>query len=227
MPVETYSNQKSGASFLSPHFQVKEFRCKDGSDTVRIHTELISALERLFDYLGCSAINIISGYRTDSHSIAVGGYAGDQHTLGNAADIQCKVNGKVIDAKTICCALEDMGHNGGVGYISATNVHVDVRGRTVYFDETRGERTTNSWHDYFGIARPAQPGAVKVGDVVDFLGGFHYASANAASPAGGVRKAGKARVTIVKEGAKHPYHVIHVSGGGSNVYGWVDSNTIG
>lgn len=60
----------------------------------------------------------------------------------------------------------------------------------------------------------------KVGDVVQFTGSKHYASANAAN--GPACKPGKAKVTAISKGAKHPYHVIAVSGKGSNVYGWVD-----
>ena len=64
------------------------------------------------------------------------------------------------------------------------------------------------------------------GDVVNFVGKKHYTSANADK--GKTCKPGKARVTSVyKLGeSKHPYHVVAVDGGGSNVYGWVDADTI-
>ena len=64
----------------------------------------------------------------------------------------------------------------------------------------------------------------KVGDIVNFTGSKHYASANAAS--GPACKAGKAKVTAISKDAKHPYHIIAVSGSGSNVYGWVDAADI-
>jgi len=65
--------------------------------------------------------------------------------------------------------------------------------------------------------------AFKVGDVVRFTGAKHYASANAAT--GAACKPGTAKVTRVSimRGVKHPYHLIAQSGGGSNVYGWVDA----
>ena len=63
--------------------------------------------------------------------------------------------------------------------------------------------------------------AFKVGDVVKFTGSKHYESANATS--GSSCKAGKAKVTAISKGAKHPYHLISVSGSGSTVYGWVDA----
>lgn len=64
-----------------------------------------------------------------------------------------------------------------------------------------------------------------VGDIVEFTGTKHYASANAST--GPVCKPGKAKVTAVAKSAKHPYHLVRVSGGGSTVYGWVDAADIG
>lgn len=65
----------------------------------------------------------------------------------------------------------------------------------------------------------------KVGDVVNFAGGRHYASANATT--GPSCKNGKAKITQIYQlgKSKHPYHLIAVSGGGSNVYGWVDKDS--
>lgn len=51
-----------------------------------------------------------------------------------------------------------------------------------------------------------------------------FASANAAT--GPFCKPGKAKVTQTAKGAKHPYHLVKVTGGGSTVYGWVDTADI-
>ncbi len=67
---------------------------------------------------------------------------------------------------------------------------------------------------------------IKAGDVVRFLGGKHYISATGKRSVGGIRRSGAAKVTAVKRGALHPYHLIAVSGGGSNVYGWCDAGDI-
>ncbi|MCD8216685.1 MAG: hypothetical protein LUD01_01335 [Clostridiales bacterium] len=68
-----------------------------------------------------------------------------------------------------------------------------------------------------------------VGDEVTFNGGYHYVSSNASSPTGGTRKSGKAKITLIAKGAKHPYHLIggayNSLSGNCNVYGWVDSGT--
>ncbi len=66
---------------------------------------------------------------------------------------------------------------------------------------------------------------IKKGDIVDFKGTKHYISST--SSLGSKCKPGKAKVTNVKEGKKHPYHLIRVSGKGSTVYGWVDAKDIG
>lgn len=78
-------------------------------------------------------------------------------------------------------------------------------------------------------APPAPPEPIKeikTGDIVIFTGCRHYASAGAA--AGPACRPGIAKVTrIYRPGkAKHPYHLAAVSGGGSNVYGWVDAADI-
>ena len=66
--------------------------------------------------------------------------------------------------------------------------------------------------------------ALAVGSIVNFTGNTHYTSSNATS--GKSCKPGKAKVTAISTGATHPYHLIAVSGGGSNVYGWVDTADI-
>lgn len=156
MAVKTYSLKKDGEKFLSEHFQVKEFKCKDGTDKILINTNLIDVLEKLYKHLNCKAINITSGYRTPSHSVKVGGYSTDQHTKGNAADITAKKqDGTLFSSNEICCALEDIAHMGGIGRINKTHsVHVDVRGYKCWFDEVNNEKTTNSWYAYLGIKKP-------------------------------------------------------------------------
>lgn len=165
MAVKVYSLKKDGEKFLSDHFQVKEFKCKDGSDQILINTELITALEKLYKHLNCRAINITSGYRTPAHSVKVGGYSTDQHTKGNAADITCKKqDGTLFSSNEVCCVLEDLAHAGGVGRINKnSSVHIDVRGNKCWFDEVNGDKIVNSWYSYLGIKKPA-PKVVK-GDV--------------------------------------------------------------
>lgn len=65
---------------------------------------------------------------------------------------------------------------------------------------------------------------LEIGDIVIFTGSRHYISANAriwfiCSP-------GRAKITQFVEGAKHPFHLVKVDGGGSTVYGWVDKSDL-
>lgn len=77
-----------------------------------------------------------------------------------------------------------------------------------------------------GKAAQATAWVPKKGDIVNFTGNKHYASANAAN--GPSCKPGKAKITAdpYQLGkSKHPYHLVAVKGGGSTVYGWVDAGT--
>lgn len=75
-----------------------------------------------------------------------------------------------------------------------------------------------------GDVSAASSDGYKVGDVVQFLGGPHYKTSTD-KKANGTPKAGPAKITIIKQGALHPYHVIHTDGT-SRVYGWVDASEI-
>lgn len=81
--------------------------------------------------------------------------------------------------------------------------------------DTKAEISTES-----GVQKPVYA----VGDIVDFAGAPHYASANAeaykTTPA-----PGPAKITDYRPGTKHPYHIIHTDNS-SSVYGWVDEETI-
>ena len=47
MALQAYSLARDGEAYLSPHFRVQEFRCKDGSDPVFVDTALVELLEQL------------------------------------------------------------------------------------------------------------------------------------------------------------------------------------
>ncbi len=67
---------------------------------------------------------------------------------------------------------------------------------------------------------------IKLGEEVIFSGGYHYGSSSGSKPIGGRRKGGTAKVTRIIKGAAHPYHLIAVKGGSSNVYGWCDASDV-
>lgn len=64
----------------------------------------------------------------------------------------------------------------------------------------------------------------KVGDVVQFNGGYHYVSSTASNPTGSKCAAGPAKITLIAKGAKHPWHLIHTDSS-TRVYGWVDDGS--
>lgn len=89
-----------------------------------------------------------------------------------------------------------------------------------YYDKYADQTTTSE------TETPAETTELvfKVGDIVNFNGTNHYASANAST--GPKVKTSKAKVTAVSKNGKHPYHCRAVNDAGafiSGVYGWVDA----
>lgn len=124
--VQTYSKASQGNTYLSNNFQVKEFACKDGSDTVYIDSELVVILQNIRDHFGKS-VTINSGYRTPSWNAKQGGAANSYHVKGMAADI--KVSG--VSPATVAKYAEDIGVRG-IG-LYGSFVHVDTRPSKFYW----------------------------------------------------------------------------------------------
>lgn len=168
MAVKTYSLAKDGSAYLSAHFRVREFRCKDGTDKILISEELVKMLEKLRTKLaeklgGEVKVNINSGYRTKSHNKKIGGSTTSKHCKGLAADIICKKDGNIVSAKDVCAAAQDIGFDG-IAYISATATHVDVRGYRWWADETKNNKKVSDFYPYFGMVYPEPTATVKKGD---------------------------------------------------------------
>lgn len=173
MAVKTYSLAKDGSKNLSAHFKVREFRSKDGADKVLISEELVAMLEKLRSKLaeklgGEVKININSGYRTSAHNKKVGGSSTSKHLKGMAADIVCKKDGKIVHAKEVCAAAQDIDFDG-IAYITSGATHVDVRGYRRWFDETKKNalgsyKSVSDFYAYFKMAYPEPTATVKRGD---------------------------------------------------------------
>lgn len=157
MAVTTYSLKKDGATKLSLHFRVREFACPD-SDVVQIEPRLITILERLYDYLGCSKIIITSGYRTPAYDREVGGSGRGYHTEGRAADVNCWRGNDRLHGSEICCALQELGWDHGIGWIAGCAVHIDTRTTRYWFDEQNGNRSVgDDWYAYMSAkGRPVE-----------------------------------------------------------------------
>ena len=148
MSIQKKYISKVGRDYLiSPHFSIGEMACKDGSNEVLYSTELMSMLEKLRAYVGFT-VHINSGYRSPSYNRKIGGASKSQHTLGTAADIVVKKNGKTVSAKKICCLCQDLGFKG-VAYISESAVHVDMRSSGLYRGDERKGYSGNVGGDFY------------------------------------------------------------------------------
>ena len=90
-----------------------------------------------------------------------------------------------------------------------------------YHDHKPAETVNVASHAHVEIESGYSP---KIGDTVRFIGTKHYMSYNGLL--GLSCKSGTARITSIVAGTKHPYHLVKVADGGSNVYGWVNREDI-
>lgn len=201
--VKEYSYEKDKNLFLTPHFQVWEFRSfwdeqdRLTTDTILIDEKLPELLEQIFAKLNCSIIKITSGYRSNDFDEAIGGFLG-YHSKGMAADIMCyDSENNLIPAKDVCIAAEDLGILG-IGYGSNYN-HIDTRDWKSYFDETNGQVNIDSFYNYFGIKKPET--GYKIGDTVE-INGVYISSVdeNMIEPLITI-----GTITRIVEGARNPY----------------------
>ena len=131
MAIKQYSLARDGAKQLAPAFKVREFRCRDGSDTIMVDQTLVVLLQAIREHFG-KPITITSGYRTAAHNKSVGGAKSSQHLLGRAADIQ--VADTTVEA-VAAYAESLMPDWGGVGRYPVKAgrtkgwVHVDTRAK--------------------------------------------------------------------------------------------------
>ena len=128
MAVQTFSLRNDGETQITKNFKIKEFRCKDGSDTILTDVDFIKVkLQKIRDWAGAPII-ITSAYRTESYNRSVGGAARSYHIRGQAYDI--KVQGKTLDE--VCRFAESIGILGIIRYPSQGFVHIDSRAAKFY-----------------------------------------------------------------------------------------------
>ena len=139
MSVETYSLSREGDRRLSPHFRVREFACRDGTDTVKVDTALVELLEQIRAAAG-APVTISSGYRTAAYNAAVGGARYSQHVQGTAADITAAGVSPLLVGQM---AEYYLGSRGGIG-VYRTFTHVDTRTGRARWDQRSGRETAVS-----------------------------------------------------------------------------------
>ena len=129
MAFMQYSLKNDGAKQLSPAFRVREFRCRDGTDTILIDEGLVVLLQCIREHFG-KPVTITSVYRSSSHNSKACGSNSCQHLLGRAADIQVQDT----DPLAVAAYAESLMPGwGGVGRYPVKSgramgwVHVDTR----------------------------------------------------------------------------------------------------
>lgn len=134
--VTEYSLKRDGDEYLlldsrKTNFKVKEFRCRDGCDSVKISYDLVRILQQIRDYFDKPVI-INSGYRTAAYNKKVNGASNSYHLYGTAADIR-------IDGVTplMTAAFSESIGVKGIGMYGSF-VHVDTRIRKYYWVNTSG-----------------------------------------------------------------------------------------
>ena len=133
--VREYSRRRDGDLQLSPHFRLREFASKDGSDKVLVDDALVDLLEQIREAAG-GAVTINSGYRSPAHNAAVGGVSSSQHLYGRAADIVVSGASPLLVGQI---AEYYLGRKGGIGVYSGFT-HVDTRAIRSRWDQRSGHQ---------------------------------------------------------------------------------------
>lgn len=129
---------------------------------------------------------------------------------------------------------QDNGQGDNTGWSDHVGIVEKVSGKTIQVIEgnksnavgRRNLQVNGRYIRGYGVPKfkeNAKSAQFKIGDIVNFAGGPHYANANADVKAG-TPAAGKAKITAIKQGSKHPFHLVKVSG--TTVYGWVDADKV-
>ena len=121
--VKCFSYAADGEKYLTPNFRVREFRCPDGTDKIKIDMALVRYLQAIRDWAG-APINIESGYRTESYNGTLPGSADRSlHIDGKAADITCSSKSPLEIARK----AESLGMLGIEWGVTGNYTHVDTR----------------------------------------------------------------------------------------------------
>jgi hypothetical protein len=133
-------------TFLTPHFQLKQFLCKQEGGYpkyVVLNEKLLLKLEAILARVNekgnpCNTLQVMSGYRTPYYNKCIGDGRYSCHLWGNAADIFIDQNPKHTEA--LYKIVDEMNGEpfcglfiGGLAKYNRTRshgpfVHVDVRG---------------------------------------------------------------------------------------------------
>lgn len=134
--VEVTNENKD--TFISPHFQLKEFVSKQGGEYPRyvvLNQRLLVKLEMILEELSAqgydaSKITIMSGYRTPFYNKSIGNVKYSRHQWGDAADIYLDKDGDSL--------MDDLNKDG----------KSDVRDARILY-RLIDRLSTKSWYSFF------------------------------------------------------------------------------
>ncbi len=134
--VTEYSVKRDGGRYFlldgrMTNFRVREFRCRDGSDAVKVDAGLVRILQFMRNYFG-KPVSVNSAYRTEPYNRKVGGASMSKHLYGMAADI--RIEG--VAPVTAAAYAEGIGVKG-IGLYSSF-LHVDTREEKYFWAERSG-----------------------------------------------------------------------------------------
>lgn len=89
MNIKRYSLAKDGEKNVTPNIKVRELRCKDGSNTIKMDYVVVCIAQLLRDVMNQPVI-INSAYRTASHNKSQGGTSQSRHLKSCALDLYIK-----------------------------------------------------------------------------------------------------------------------------------------
>lgn len=133
--INTYSLTKDGEKNISTNFKVREFKCKDGSDTVICDDTFVAMKLQAIRNHFAKPVIINSAYRTPDYNKKVGGAKNSYHMKGRAFDIVIKD----VSLDDICKYAETIGVLGIIRYNSF--VHIDSRTEKYYARNNNGKVT--------------------------------------------------------------------------------------
>ena len=117
------------STYLTPHFQLKQFLCKQAGGYpkyVVLREQLLQKLEVILEQVNekgivCRTFHVMSGYRTPYYNKAIGNVKYSRHTWGDAADI-------FVDENPQDGVMDDLNNDGVINYRDADVLYEIIEG---------------------------------------------------------------------------------------------------
>lgn len=133
--------QENATTWITPHFQLKQFLCKQSGDYPKyavLEERLLLKLELILETLNkkgipCRTLTIMSGYRTPYYNEAIGNVKFSRHIYGAAADFY-------IDESPQDGMMDDINHDGQIDLQDAKVIynHIEALSNEPFFKLFQG-----------------------------------------------------------------------------------------